>query len=381
MPLRKDPRTKLRILERVPSAFPELQHLNDFVMHWLGRVAVKWADGNANSFDKELQVMVISDVEVLLLKANSDKLQYVYNIAALDSVYENGKGDILLVPSDTNMPSCLFRPDDAAQSKQVLKILTSMYSFHEVKPLKVHQHALNCGSSLFASMNLLGPHITESRPSITYTTLGTVEELRKHLKRQGYVNDDATTQSSRSRYVGASAASEDLQAVVEALEEKLEVTEKQLARCKDALRDHIGDHNTELEQIKEQFLELTQYLNRVYAAFPNVRSSLGSPPIAMPGIDKPDFTAALLQQSHQDMQDENTRLKARIAQLEREKQESQHQASLQATLASFRWNEGATPKRHPANRVPAAEARRHYRPPVSGGMGPGGPTHIRNAGL
>ena len=382
---KRDPRTKLKILERVPPGFKELQHLENFVKHWLGAVVVKWAEPGAKQFSHEAQVMVVSDVDCILLKQDSDKVDFSYNICSLERVYVNEKGDLLLVPADRSTPACLLRPLErpVESSKAILRILTSMYNFYKKTPLIVRKDPLTATGGVVGGATLLSPEVIDSMPDVMFTTLGTVKELKKMLKEEGMSLEDATTEYSESnvsrkfrrRSLNTIGTAETgLQDMLEDLEEQLRVKEKQLLVCKTALRGHLNDHNEELATIKRQFHELHSYLNRVYEAFPNVRSSLGVPPaLAFLATDPKDVT---------EFAEENQRLKARIQELERVRQVAHDQAMLETTLPNFRWNDRPGSMSPRAARIPSAEARRHQSQPRSPRYsGGGGGAHSGGVGV
>ena len=369
MVLQKDPRTGLRILDQIPDEFPALWGQSDKVIHWVGRVLLRWKDGKKQGLQKEPQVLMISDVGLYTFNDDSDLVEYFYTVEAIKEVVGSGKGDLLIIPHAGGTPSALLRvdaPDAPRQAEVIVDILSAIYTFRARGRLQVTWDQFHSESEVLRGRDLLSPHIAKTGGAIKVRNpIDKAElELRYSNGAGGDADADAARRSSRrSKDPAGTGASE--------LEEKLRRTERQLAHCKATMRQHIGEHESELDRIKQQFHELTSYLNRVYEAFPNVRVSLGAPPSFGGGF------AAHSGPNH-DLAEENRRLRARLEEVERERVHApaHHAASGAASgmgcsprhqghvVASHGYP--PAPKAAVNGRAAAAETRRHYRPAAVG---------------
>eukprot|EP01064_Diplonema_japonicum_P027178 TRINITY_DN3903_c0_g1_i1.p1 TRINITY_DN3903_c0_g1~~TRINITY_DN3903_c0_g1_i1.p1 ORF type:complete len:374 (+),score=83.58 TRINITY_DN3903_c0_g1_i1:627-1748(+) len=345
----KDQRSGLPILKGVPpELMPEFKDLNNAMMHWMGKVVVTSVVDGAKR--KEEHVLVLCP-ESLYSCSVGNRILRGFKITAIQEVFVNEDDDALLsVPSEFDY---FFRPLGGKRDRNIIvKILKRLY-FHltESHALPVKPDPLDEGCTL---LHRLQPPKGWKDGEFDFSFFIEPIPSKKQIKKSsGHSDYDAGDDGQRDR---------------------IRHLEDQLSTCKDALRQAIGDQNIEIDNIREQFLEydkeVVAYLNNVYAAFPNVKSALGAPPSVgvLSGLDNSGGNSASTR-----LQEENSRLRARIQELEGGTSHSSHPSLSQPTQQqspTYHWH---TQSPSSPGRVPAAEARRRYRPAVSGGMGPAGP--------
>eukprot|EP01059_Diplonema_ambulator_P035538 TRINITY_DN838_c3_g1_i1.p1 TRINITY_DN838_c3_g1~~TRINITY_DN838_c3_g1_i1.p1 ORF type:complete len:387 (+),score=109.77 TRINITY_DN838_c3_g1_i1:74-1162(+) len=325
-----------------PDLLPDFRDLNDAVMHWMGRVQVVRVEEGRKKVDE--QVLIICP-ESLYSCGMDTRILRSFKIGAIREVVINNDDDVLIAVPEIDY---FFRPLGGRRNRNIIvKILKRLYySITNGRDLKIMNGNLEEGS---IHLNNLSPppgwkfHI---EPVPTRESM----RSKRHNRDLDYQGTEVYDDRERIRYL-----------------------EDQLSTCKEALRQAIGDQSVEIDNIREQFLEydkeVVAYLNKVYAAFPNVKSALGTPPSMgmLSGLEGHNSTSARLQE-------ENNRLRSRILELEANMHHStgNHSpgGSPQQTQPKYHWHVQSPTS---PTRIPAAEARRRHRPPVSGNMGPAGP--------
>ena len=356
----KDHRTGLAVLRDIPPEFRNFAELKDAALFWIGYV-----DLYDENWTQERLMGTIA-TEAFYLCDQNTKVKRAIWFGSLQEIICSGKSDCaLVVPEEFD---CFFSFASEKERSQALRIIRTMKEklIGSELPIK-EDHSLSRGDAI--PYRITEPAGWEMKAAYLIS--------KRKLKK---INNEATGRSQPKHTTSSTRiANGDNQA-------ELEKKNRQLDKYREQVRSLIAEQNSELDSIQEKFIEydrntqekfleydrgVVEYLNNVYSAFPKVRLALGTPPNfgGLSGVTVPPTASQPTREYEsgtaiQKLSEENAKLREKIADLMQQKNAP--------TLSppSTAWS--PTSVSASRQRVPAAEARRNFRPSVSGGMGPGG---------
>eukprot|EP01060_Flectonema_neradi_P003313 TRINITY_DN1212_c1_g1_i1.p1 TRINITY_DN1212_c1_g1~~TRINITY_DN1212_c1_g1_i1.p1 ORF type:complete len:391 (+),score=58.48 TRINITY_DN1212_c1_g1_i1:67-1239(+) len=363
----KDHRTGLSVIKDIPPEFRNFAALKDAALFWIGHV-----DLYDENWQSERLMATIATEAFYICDQHTNMRRAIW-FGSLQEVICSGKADCaLIVPEEFD---CFFSFTSEKERSQALRIIRTMKEkLIGVKLPVKEDHGLRKGDPIPYGIAepegwLMDAAYLMSKKKlkkINDQASGKKTHPKQHHRRSEYPQDNNTSH----------------------LLEEFGKKDRQLDEYREQVNILIAEQNTELDSIREKFIEyrkntqekfleydrgIVDYLNTVYSAFPDVLNTVGMPPNfgSLSGVTiprtvtehSPKYESSTAVQK---LSEENAKLRETIAGLMKQI----NQPTLSPHSPASPW--GPASPSGSRQRVPAAEARRNFRPSVSGGMGPGG---------